>query len=228
MRKSSDDIYIISEADEKDIAASVAFEKSAPKNPYLKSFYPKSPSGPRERNNSVAEIPIADKTPKASSTTPVNVTRTVIKTNVVTDAKPTKNSPVALTWPVRGRISSHFGHRHDPLNGKHKFHSGLDIAAPRGTSIGASADGVVVFAGHGSKYGNYVVIEHPDGRRTKYAHADKLLVSEGETVKSGQTIATVGATGRVTGPHLHFEVIEKGRAVNPIKALSKGIQLARR
>jgi murein DD-endopeptidase MepM/ murein hydrolase activator NlpD len=218
---SRDEIYIVSEADEKDIAASVAFEQSAPTNPYLKSFYPKSSARSREKGgNSVAEIPTVNKTPKVNNATPVDVVGNVTKTSVATDAKPTQSSSVELRWPVRGRLSSHFGYRRDPFHGKHKFHSGLDIAAPRGTPIGASADGVVVFAGWGRKYGNYVVVEHADGRRTKYAHADKLLVTEGEMVQSGQAIATVGSTGRATGPHLHFEVIEKGRAVNPIKSLS--------
>jgi flagellar protein FlgJ len=135
---------------------------------------------------------------------------------------------VALHMPVRGVLRSNFGVRRDPINGKHKFHTGVDLAAPRGTPIQAAADGKVVFAGRQRGYGNTVIIEHADGRRTRYAHAETLLVERGETVKSGQTIAKVGSTGRSTGPHLHFEVIEKGRHLNPLKFLANVSQLARR
>ncbi len=129
--------------------------------------------------------------------------------------------PIELQLPVTGRITSQFGTRRDPIHGHRRFHRGLDIAAPRGTPIEAAAEGTVVFAGRQRGYGNTVIIEHADGRRTRYAHAQTLQVQAGETVEAGQEIATVGSTGRATGPHVHFEVIEDGKRVNPLTVLAK-------
>lgn len=137
-------------------------------------------------------------------------------------------SPSSLRMPVSGTITSKFGTRRDPIHGQHRNHKGIDIAAPRGTPIESAATGTVVFAGRQGGYGKTVVIELPDGRRTRYAHAEKLLVRQGEQVNAGQVIATVGSTGRATGPHLHFEVTENGQAVNPLQVLAKGSTLARR
>lgn len=135
---------------------------------------------------------------------------------------------VALHLPLRGRISSQFGTRRDPLQGGHRQHGGLDIAAPRGTAIAAAAPGKVVFAGRRGGYGNLVEIEHADGRRTRYAHAEKILVTPGEQVERGQAVATVGSTGRSTGPHLHFEVRENGSTVDPLAAVAKDSSTKRR
>jgi peptidoglycan hydrolase FlgJ len=133
-----------------------------------------------------------------------------------------------LRMPVNGAITSKFGTRRDPVHGQHRHHKGIDIAAPRGTPIEAAATGTVLFSGRQRGYGKTVIVELADGRRTRYAHADKLLVRAGDEVKAGQVIATVGSTGRATGPHLHFEVTENGRAVNPLQALAKDSTLARR
>jgi murein DD-endopeptidase MepM/ murein hydrolase activator NlpD len=124
-----------------------------------------------------------------------------------------------LQIPIEGRLSSRFGTRRDPINGSHRFHRGLDIAAARGTPVAAAAEGQVVFAGYQHGYGNTVLIEHADGRQTRYAHADELKVVAGERVAAGQVVATVGSTGRSTGAHLHFEVLENGRQVDPLKAI---------
>jgi flagellar protein FlgJ len=140
----------------------------------------------------------------------------------------TDAEPGVMQLPVNGRISSDFGARRDPIHGQHRAHHGVDIAAPRGTPIEAAAPGVVIFAGSQGGYGRTVVIEHADGRRTRYAHAERLLVAEGEMVGAGQTIATVGASGRATGPHLHFEVIENGAAVDPRQAVANDFTLSRR
>jgi peptidoglycan hydrolase FlgJ len=144
------------------------------------------------------------------------------------ELKNENSSPVEMRLPVEGRISSHFGVRRDPLHGRHKHHSGIDIAAPLGTPIGAAASGRVVFAGREGGYGNTVVIEHSDGKRSRYAHTEKILVSEGDHVNIGQTIATVGSTGRSTGPHLHFEVTKNGQKINPMEVLTNGSTIARR
>jgi murein DD-endopeptidase MepM/ murein hydrolase activator NlpD len=135
---------------------------------------------------------------------------------------------VELQLPVSGRITSSFGTRRDPIDSRQRQHRGLDIAAPRGTPIEAAAEGRVVFAGDQRGYGRTVIIEHADGRRTRYAHADELQVSAGDCVAAGQIIATVGSTGRATGPHLHFEVIEEGRQIDPLKILAKDFPLTGR
>ena len=135
---------------------------------------------------------------------------------------------IDIHLPLEGRISSRFGMRRDPIHGHHRRHSGIDIAAARGTVIAAAAPGKVVFAGRRGGYGNLVEIEHADGRHTRYGHADQLLVAPGDEVIDGQPIATVGSTGRSTGPHLHFEVMENGQKVNPLEALTKDVTLTRR
>jgi murein DD-endopeptidase MepM/ murein hydrolase activator NlpD len=138
------------------------------------------------------------------------------------------SSPVSLRLPVHGAIRSVFGPRRDPINGRQRFHKGIDIAAPRGTPIAAAGAGTVIFAGRNHGYGNMVMIEHADGRRTLYGHAERLFVTAGDTVAAGQTIAAVGSTGHSTGPHVHFEVRENNRAVNPLSSLANDLTLARR
>jgi murein DD-endopeptidase MepM/ murein hydrolase activator NlpD len=135
---------------------------------------------------------------------------------------------VKFQMPLRGRISSDFGLRFHPIDRVHKFHRGVDIAAPRGTPIGAAADGKVIFAGWNRGYGKTVIIEHPDGRRTRYGHADKLYVEEGDAVQAGQTIGAVGSTGKSTGPHLHFEIIENDRQIDPLDFIAKGLRFPNR
>jgi murein DD-endopeptidase MepM/ murein hydrolase activator NlpD len=135
---------------------------------------------------------------------------------------------VSLQVPVHGQIRSEFGMRRDPINGRMRLHQGIDIAAKSGTPIAAAAAGTVVFAGKNKGYGNMVMIEHADGRRTVYAHAKSLFVKAGDIVTGGQTIASVGSTGHSTGPHVHFEVRESNAAVNPLKALSNDLAFARR
>lgn len=135
---------------------------------------------------------------------------------------------VEFQSPVEGRLSSRFGNRFHPIDHKVKFHQGIDIAAPRGTAIKAAAEGTVVFAGWSKGYGNTVVIEHADGRQTRYAHAQKLFVSKGDRIDAGEKIAAVGSTGKSTGPHLHFEIIENNRRINPLKILAQDFSHNRR
>jgi murein DD-endopeptidase MepM/ murein hydrolase activator NlpD len=120
-------------------------------------------------------------------------------------------------WPVRsGYITSNYGFRIHPTKRARLFHQGVDFAAPRGTPVVAVADGLVTFSGRRSGYGNMVEIRHVDGYSTRYAHNQANLVQEGQQIRRGQKIGTVGATGTATGPHVHFEVLKNGEHLNPI------------
>ena len=121
----------------------------------------------------------------------------------------------AYAPPLEGTVTSSFGYRLHPLENKVKFHYGTDFAANSGTAVCAFADGTVLAAGQDDGYGNYVKIRHADGYTTLYGHCSKLLVRAGETVTMGQEIALVGATGKATGPHLHFELMHDGYYYNP-------------
>lgn len=122
-------------------------------------------------------------------------------------------------WPVEGRITSGFGEREDPFNGEGAFHKGVDISAPYGTPIRASADGIVQTAGMENGYGREVVLDHGHGIRTLYAHMSGFTVIEGQSIVRGQVIGYVGRSGRSTGSHLHYEVQLHGTPVNPHKYL---------
>lgn len=113
------------------------------------------------------------------------------------------------------RISSAFGPRKDPFTGKERFHHGMDIAAEKGTPVFSAAPGKVIFSGAKGGYGNLVEILHEDGVVTRYGHNAENLVKEGDIVGPSDQIARVGSTGRSTGPHLHFEVLKDGKAVDP-------------
>ena len=119
-------------------------------------------------------------------------------------------------WPAHGYITSGFGYRRHPIKKYVAFHSGIDIANLPGTNIIASADGVVDFTGWQAGYGNYISIDHGYGFKTKYGHLLKILVEEGEEVKRGDIIATMGSSGVSTGPHLQYEVRVLNKPVNPI------------
>jgi murein DD-endopeptidase MepM/ murein hydrolase activator NlpD len=117
------------------------------------------------------------------------------------------------------RVSSRFGYRADPLRGKVRMHSGIDIPAPLGTPIQASAGGFVRFAGSAGGYGQMIEIAHGNGLTTRYAHLSRILVQPGAPIARGETIALMGSTGRSTGSHLHFEVRDSGRPADPLAYL---------
>lgn len=134
----------------------------------------------------------------------------------------TTASASGFLWPIASshRVTSPFGWRTHPITGRQHLHGGIDIAAPNGTPIMASKAGVVVISQYGSSYGNYVVISHPDGTRTLYAHMSQRNVSAGDTVSQGQTVGLVGSTGSSTGNHLHFETwtgSSSSSRVNPMQ-----------
>jgi murein DD-endopeptidase MepM/ murein hydrolase activator NlpD len=124
--------------------------------------------------------------------------------------------------PCSGRISSYFGRRTNPVSrGKSETHHGVDITNSYRTSIKASADGVVEYAGWLNGYGYAVIINHQNGYKSVYGHNSKLLVKKSQNIKRGQTISLMGSTGRSTGTHVHFEVRLNGIPINPLK-ITKG------
>ena len=124
-----------------------------------------------------------------------------------------KNMP--SIWPVHGWVASGHGYRRDPFTGRRTLHPGLDIVAPTGTPVAATAAGRVTYAGWKSGWGRCIEIDHGGGIRTFYAHCRTLKVSSGENVFRGDVIATVGSSGRSTGTHLHYGVVANGSWTNP-------------
>jgi murein DD-endopeptidase MepM/ murein hydrolase activator NlpD len=137
-----------------------------------------------------------------------------IENQIIAKPEPARAKPKGMPeapnkmTPVDGRVSSPVGWRRDPITGEQRFHKGTDIAAAYGTEVTAVADGVVVESRSKGGYGNAVVIKTDDGRTMLYGHNQANLVRAGDRVRRGDVIAQVGATGRATGPHVHFEVTE--------------------
>jgi murein DD-endopeptidase MepM/ murein hydrolase activator NlpD len=127
---------------------------------------------------------------------------------VQADAKPS-------ILPARGRITSGFGMRKIPYASGYQFHTGVDIIGAYGSAIWASADGKVIFTGYRGSYGHTVVVDHGYGYETLYAHLSGFIVDAGDLVERGQTVGYMGASGRTTGTHLHYEVLYNGSPVNP-------------
>jgi murein DD-endopeptidase MepM/ murein hydrolase activator NlpD len=123
-------------------------------------------------------------------------------------------------WPIHGWLSAGFGMRNDPFTGERDFHPGLDISADKGTPILATADGVVELAAPAGDYGNLVVVNHGYGLVTRYGHLSKFAVWAGKEVRRGELLGYVGATGRATGPHLHYEILANGKLMNPLQLLT--------
>lgn len=146
----------------------------------------------------------------------IEISREMIHENIMTESLPAiieRGTIIPPTYikPISGgRYTSGFGRRWG------RMHTGVDWACPTGTTVYASSGGTVIQASYNGGYGNNVVISHPDGRLTRYAHNSRLLVHVGQTVKQGEAIALSGSTGRSTGPHVHFEIYINGAAVNPL------------
>jgi murein DD-endopeptidase MepM/ murein hydrolase activator NlpD len=125
--------------------------------------------------------------------------------------------------PVSGFFSDGYGWRRDPIDGSREFHKGVDIVAPTGTPVRATADGLVTAAGRMAGYGSMIHLVHGYGMATRYGHLSKVVVSPGQRVKRGDLIGYVGSTGRSTGPHLHYEVFRAGAQVDPRKYLGESL-----
>lgn len=122
-------------------------------------------------------------------------------------------------WPVRGIITSWYSWRRDPFSGRNSFHNGLDIGVPMGTPVGAAMEGTVSETGYSPTMGRFVILRHPGGWQTLYAHLSQASVQPGQYVSRGSRIALSGNTGYSTGPHLHFTVYKNGKTVNPSNVL---------
>ena len=124
---------------------------------------------------------------------------------------------VPLGAPVPGVLTSRFGRRTDPINGKSAYHQGVDIRGMKGSDVKATANGIVKIENYDRGNGRYVLVDHGNGFITKYAHMKKSLVQKGDTVERGQVIGLVGSTGRSTGPHVHYEIHYDDKIVNPTR-----------
>ena len=120
-------------------------------------------------------------------------------------------------YPTSGTYSSPFGYRKDPITGRSKLHNGIDISNKAGTAIFAAGTGIVTYAGYDGNFGNVLIVDHGYGYESVYAHCKTLLYSPGDTVNKGEQIATMGTSGRTTGPHLHFEIRYNETPINPLK-----------
>ncbi len=137
----------------------------------------------------------------------------------LTDRVYPQGRPVKSGW-----MSSYFGRRTDPFTGKPANHRGVDFAGKSGAEVIAVADGVVTWSSPRYGFGKLIEINHGNGYATRYAHNSENLVSVGEEVRKGQTVALMGDTGRATGPNLHFEVLQNGRRVNPVTIIRQGAE----
>jgi murein DD-endopeptidase MepM/ murein hydrolase activator NlpD len=138
----------------------------------------------------------------------------VERRNALADATPS-------IWPAHGWLTSRMGSRQDPMTGGEDYHAGLDIAGEKDQPIYATASGRVAQAGYQSGYGNLVVVDHGFGLESKYGHLSSFSVAPGQSVKRGDVIGRLGATGRATGYHLHYEVRANGRLLNPLQLLTQ-------
>ncbi|GMU94062.1 MAG: hypothetical protein AMXMBFR4_31200 [Candidatus Hydrogenedentota bacterium] len=159
---------------------------------------------------------IADTTSPTDSIDLTALIQSIIEPGSVTLPDAAQNGPWSKVLDGPGRFTSGFGIRKDPFTGRPHFHHGIDIAAAAGTVVRPMQAGVVKSSGWEPGHGKVVVIEHPDGLETLYAHASELLVKAGDVVTADTPIAKVGSTGRSTGAHLHFEARRNNKAVDPL------------
>lgn len=148
----------------------------------------------------------------------LHLLESVIVNHHMNDERQLAGRPVETGW-----ASSSYGVRKDPFNANPRMHRGLDYASAEGNPVIATGAGIVTYAGNRGAYGKFIEIDHGGGIRTRYAHMQRLDVKVGDVVTRGQHIAAVGSTGRSTGPHVHYEVLENGRHVNPSAFVHSGV-----
>jgi murein DD-endopeptidase MepM/ murein hydrolase activator NlpD len=124
-------------------------------------------------------------------------------------------------WPAHGWLTGTFGGRSDPFTGEAGYHQGLDISLEKGSPVYATADGTVEAASYNGDYGNLIILRHGFGLTTRYGHLSGFNVKTGQEIKRGEVIGFVGATGRATGPHLHYEILANGKLINPLQLLTQ-------
>lgn len=144
----------------------------------------------------------------------LSILETLLMNKILLEETVPTGRPVGTGW-----ISSHFGKRTDPFTGKQAYHYGVDFAGKEGSRILSVASGVVTWSGERYGYGTMVEVDHGNGYVTRYGHNKKNLVTVGDVVQKGDAIALMGSSGRSTGPHVHFEVLRNGKAVNPVTYL---------
>lgn len=125
-----------------------------------------------------------------------------------------------FVYPIRGRLTSPYGYRSDPFTGVRTFHTGIDLAAPTGSTVKVTLDGKVATTGYSAVYGNYIIVTHDQGYQSLYAHLSAISVSRGQQVVQGAVIGKVGNTGYSTGSHLHFSVYKNGKTIDPRSVLN--------
>lgn len=186
--------------------------------PSLAAIYESSaPTRPRAFGDGA--LPLAD-APRAPTLPAIPSDTSALSFGSLAFGLPGAIAPAGL--PLRNaRLTSQFGLRNHPILGGLRIHSGVDLAAPIATPIRATADGVVTRASWAGGYGLLVSIRHKDGVETRYGHMSRLAVEPGQHVTQNAVIGYVGSTGRSTGPHLHYEVLVKGRAVDPLRVKNR-------
>jgi len=142
----------------------------------------------------------------------LQVIEEILSSRALSSAVSPGGRPVAKGW-----LSSYYGKRTDPFNGRQAMHKGVDFAGKLGSDVVATAEGVVTWAGKRYGYGQLVEINHGNGYSTRYGHCQQILVTVGDKVEPGQKIALMGSSGRSTGPHVHYEVLKNGRQVDPTR-----------
>ena len=160
-----------------------------------------------------AKPTVIEETPVPAVPAPVVPVSSALVSTTTLDGSTIQTPKMTFQWPVQGTVSSGYGARY--IFGSTSFHRGIDIPAPMGTAVHAAADGTVTFAGVKGSYGNLVIIDHGNGYMTLYGHMSGRAVSNGDKVSQGQTIGYLGATGRATGTHCHYEVFLNGNRIDP-------------
>lgn len=162
----------------------------------LKDITPKNVGGPVETNDNLNELT------KYYETTVKHIDR--------------KLSALPVGVPHHGRITSRFGYRRNPFTNRgRELHSGVDFKGRKGDPVKVTAKGQVSFAGYMGDYGYVVMVNHSEGFETRYAHLSKLKVKKGDRIDVGEVVGLVGNTGRSTGSHLHYEILHRGKKINP-------------